>query len=107
MQDAEPQATFDADDQKIVEVARLTEPVLGERHKVGVAVDRHGDAEPPRQLRAKGHIAVAGGGQKVAVAVDGRGAAEPPRQLRAKGHIAVAEDRALPAYARGTLDDTR
>ena len=39
VQDAEPQAALDADDQKIVEVARLTEPVLGERHKVGVAVD--------------------------------------------------------------------
>ena len=56
---AEPQAALDADDQKIVKVARLTEPVLGERHKVGVAVDRHGDAEPPRQIGAKGHVAVA------------------------------------------------
>ena len=55
----EPQAALDADDEKIVEVARLTEPVLGERHEVGVAVDRHGDAEPPRQVRAEGHVAVA------------------------------------------------
>ena len=59
VQDGEPEAALDADDQKIVEVARLTEPVLGERHKVGVAVDRHGNAEPPREVRAEGYIAVA------------------------------------------------
>ena len=37
------------DDQEIVEFARLTEPMFGERDQIGVAVDRHGDAEPARQ----------------------------------------------------------
>ena len=76
VQDSEPEAALDADDQKIVEAARLPEPVLSERHKIGVAVDRHRDAKT---------------------------LASGPRQ----GDVAVAEDRALPAYAGGALDDPR
>ena len=40
VQDAEAEASLDADDEKIVEVARLAEPVLGERDEIDVAVDR-------------------------------------------------------------------
>ena len=40
VQDAEAEAALDADDQKIVELARLAEPMLGERDQIDVAVDR-------------------------------------------------------------------
>ena len=46
VQDAEPEAALDADDEKVVEVARLPEPVFGQRHEIDVAVDRGGNAEP-------------------------------------------------------------
>ena len=33
VQNAQPEAALDVDDQKVVEVARLSEPVLGERRR--------------------------------------------------------------------------
>ena len=48
--DPEAEAVFDADDQEIVEAAAVAEPVLGERHQVDVAVDRHRHAETRRHL---------------------------------------------------------
>ena len=60
VQDAEPEAAVDVDDEKVVEVARLPEPVLGERDQIDVAVDRRRNAEAPGEIRAERHVALAG-----------------------------------------------
>ena len=52
VQDAEAEAVLDVDDQKIVEVARLAEPMFGERDEIDVAVDR--DRRRPSRLRQVG-----------------------------------------------------
>ena len=59
VQDAEAEAALDADDQKIVEFARLAEPMLGERDEIDVAVDRDRHAQPPGQLGPEGDVALA------------------------------------------------
>ena len=69
VQYAEPEAVLDADHQKIVETARLPEPVFGESDEVDVAVDRDRDAEPPRQFGAEIHVALA---EDRALPADGR-----------------------------------
>src|SRR5262249_9645229 len=57
--DAEPEPVLDADDEKVVEAAPMAEPMLGEGDQVDVAVERHRDAEPLRQLRTQRHVALA------------------------------------------------
>ena len=58
MQDAEAEAALDADDEKIVEIARLAEPVFGERDEIDVAVDGDGRAEPLGQQRPESDVAL-------------------------------------------------
>ena len=53
VQDAEAEAALDGDDQEIVELAPLAEPMFGERDQIDVAVDDDGDAEPARQQRRR------------------------------------------------------
>ncbi len=58
VKNAEAEAALDVDDEKIVQVARLPEPVLGERDEIDVAVDRNRDAEPPGEIGAERHVAL-------------------------------------------------
>jgi hypothetical protein len=59
VENAETEALLDADDQEIIELARLAEPVLGERDQIDVAVDRNRDAEPTGQFGAEIDVALA------------------------------------------------
>ena len=58
MEDAEAQAALDIDDQEIVQVARLSKPVLGQGHQIDVAVNRSGHAEALGEIGAEGDIAL-------------------------------------------------
>ena len=59
VQNAQAKAALDADHQKIVQFARLAEPVLGERDEIDVAVDRNRRAQPLRQVGPEGDVALA------------------------------------------------
>ena len=90
MQDAEPQCPLHADDKKVVDVARLPEPMFGERDKIDVAVDRCGDAEPLGEIGAERHVAFA---EYWTLAADAGGALDHPGQPDADavnvGHLEI------------------
>jgi hypothetical protein len=58
VKNAEAQAALDVDDQKVVQVARLSEPVFGQRHQIDVAVDRSGHAEAMGEIVAERNVAL-------------------------------------------------
>src|SRR5208282_5778983 len=77
MQDAKPEAALDADDEKVVELARLPEPMFGQGDEIDVAVDRRGNPEPLGEIRAERHVALA---EYRALAADSGGALHNPGQ---------------------------
>ncbi len=58
VKNAETKAALDVHDEEVVEIARLSEPVLGEGHEIDVAVDRSGHAKAMAEIRAEGHVAL-------------------------------------------------
>src|SRR5271154_1853891 len=76
VKNAKAQAALDVDDQKVVQVARLSEPVFGQRHQIDVAVDRSGHAEAMGEIVAERNIALL---KNRALAANARGAFDDAR----------------------------
>ena len=103
MQDAEPEAALDGDDEEIVEFAPLPEPVLGERHQIDVAVNGDRDAEPATQQFAEADVAL---GKDWALPTDAGGVGDHARQADAEaGDVLHLQFRVADAAPDPILDE--
>ena len=102
MKNAEAQAALDVDDQEVVQVARLSEPVLGQGHQIDVAVDRSGHAEAMGEIGAERDIALL---KDRALAANARRPLDDARKADADARdFGDVETRVADAAAHAVLD---
>ena len=102
MKNAKAQAALDVDDQKVVQIARLSEPVFGQRDQIDVAVDRGGHAEAMGQIGAERNVALL---KNRALAADARRPFDDARKADADARdFGDVETRVADAAAHAVLD---